>query len=495
MSVVNLKHIQPKIWIPPATTPRYKFTVTSNGVEEDITKLCSKITVEDYITESIGKFSFSMVNVNNLYSNKWVGNEIVKYYKNYTDNSTLYFRGRIEQPSKNGFNLDVSGRSESLHLMNVLVTLSTSVLNTSIIIQNLLTAYGSPLGFTGNNINTASVTLTVNWYRKPFWDCIQDVCTASGFDFWIDANKDWNFFPSGTRQNTSDAIVHGSNLAEVGEFTPDITQVRNRIKVSGAVRNNIQVFYTAEDAASQALYGVKEEALNDDNITSFQQAKDVGDYELALKKNPPLTGSIKSAYLLGTYNPGQALRVSAPIDNLPFGYYYGVGYKDELDFTSGNLTTTVFLNKEPRKISHVLKDSIEQQNTTNSTYTNPNDQKNSFDFAYFSSSFGSFSNGATVINNSLYSTISGGIWVSADAIHPARVLPTNITSCYLILNGSELQNVTVQVSGNGGTSYQNITNGQYLVLSSAVGTNLQIKITLNSVTANISSLSLQYNTA
>ena len=475
------------VWIPPNSTPQYKITVEVNGVEEDVTFLCSKISVEDYCTESIGKFSFDIYNGNNAYTNKWNGGEIFRYYKAYENNTTLYFKGRVEIPSKQTFKLNVQGRSESLGFITTLVTKSYEGVETSVILKDMISSYSS--GFTSINVSSSTKLLTISWYQKPFWDCVKDLCNASGFDCWVDSSLDFHYYLSGSVNNVDDAIVHDNNLLEVEDFAPDATLIRNRIKVSGAVVDGIQPFYTAKDSASQELYGIKDEAINDDAITTYEQAKAVGDYELSVKKNPSLVGSVKCAYLLGNYHPGENLRVSAPSENLPFAYYLGVGYKDELDFESGNLNTTVYLNKEPRKISHVVSGRIEQENKFKSTYTNPNDLENSYDFL-FDNEGGTFSSGMLQSNSTIYTNTSGAYWISLP-----RTLSGNISSAYLLMNASEYQNVVVQVSGNNGVSWQTIQNKELISVTNASGTVLLVKVTINSLTAVINSLSVQYNTS
>lgn len=487
MAVRNIYKPASYVWIPPYSTPKYKITVEKDGVEEDITNLCGNIVVEDYCTESIGKFSFEIYNPSETYTNKWIGNEIFRYYKNIENTTTLFFRGRLEKISKVGYKLKVDGRSESLKFMTLLVTKQYTSTDTSTILNDLISTYAS--GFTGTNVTTSGVSITVNWYRKPFWTCVQELCTAAGFECYVDANLDFHYFLSASIDNEDDAIVHNFNMIELEEFTPDVSQVRNKIKVSGAIQEGIQIFYTANDTTSQSLYGIKEEAINDDNITSYTQAVEIGTFELERLKDPPLTGSIISAYLLNSYKPGENIRISAPSEGLNPGMYIGVGYKDELNFEGGSLQSTVYLNKEPRKVSHILKDRIEQENSTKSTPINPYDMASSYDFLFDVNS-GTHTN-TNIANSVLYPTAIGGFWVSNLG---DRQTTSNVSEVYLYLDGTELNNVTVQVSCNGGASYQTLTNKVKTTMTTAIGTNVLLKVTFATVTASLNSLSLQYNT-
>ena len=487
MAVTNIRKVNPLIWIPPVSSPQFKITVESNGVEEDITYQCSSIIVEDYCTESIGKFSFDIYNGNDVYTNKWIGNEIFRYYKDYGNSTTLAFRGRVEIPSKQTFKLNVQGRSESLVFLDKKVTKQYVNTETSLILKDIISVYG--VGFTFDNVQTSNISITVNWYRKSFWECCKDLCTAAGFEVWVSPTLDFYYFQSGSIRNQTDAIVHDINLVEVQDFAPDTTQIKNQIRVNGATINGIQTLYTANDYPSQITYGVKPEDINDESITSYQQAVDTGEYELSVKKDPPLFGSVKSAYLMGSYKPGESLRVSAPSDNLPFNYYIGVGYKDELKFEdSGTLTSIIYLSKLARQISTILKDRVQQENALGSVNSNPYDMDEAY-INHFDSDEGGRNN-TLIVNSVLYANVVGGYWVS-----PLRVLNTNITQAYLKIAGSELQNVLVQVSGNGGVSYVTITNNSLVNLDVSSGSSLSIKITLNSLTANVDSVNLQYKTS
>jgi hypothetical protein len=477
--VMNIKKIRPVIWIPPQSTPEYRITVEKDGVEEDITQLCSDITVEDYVTESIGKFSFNIYNGNDEHTNKWIGNEIFRY----CNDTTLAFRGRIEIPSKQTFKLNVFGRSESLVFLEKKVTKQYVNTECSAILRDIIDTYGA--GFTYNNVNTSTIAVTINWYRKPFWDCVKDLCVAAGFEAWVGPDLDFYFFQSGSVDNQMDAIVHDINLIEVQDFAPDITQVKNQIRVNGASIAGAQVLYTANDTTSQALYGVRIEDINDNGITSYEQAVDTGEYELSVKKDPPLFGSVQAAYLLGDYKPGEKIRISAPSENLPYNYYVGIGYKDELKFEQGQLMTTVYLSKLARQISTVLKDRIQTENALGTVYSNPYDMDDGY-ISHFDEVSGTPNNTA-ISNSTLYATSVGGYWIS-----PVRTLNQNITQAYLILTGNELQNVTVEVSGNGGSSYVSITNGSLANLGASSGIELVYKVTLATTTASVDSVNMMY---
>ena len=320
MAVVNLKKIKPFIWIPPEKGCEYKITVeTASGTVYDITEEILYNEVEDNVTESIGQFNFKLSNYDEKWTGIFTGNEIYRYYKDYADAATtLMFRGRIEKPSYGKTELKCSGRSESKKFLGINVTKSYTGIETSVILKDLISVYGA--GFTDTNVETSTVTVTVNWSEKNFWDCVKELCTAAGFECYVDADLDFNYFATGSRINSTDGQVHDQNLFEVSEFASDDADIKNKIKVYGAEIDGIQIMYTAEDKTSQTAKGVKEEVVNDDNITSYDQAKDYGDFLLAKGLNPEKTGESTSV-LLATVKAGDKVPISSPIDGIAPGYY------------------------------------------------------------------------------------------------------------------------------------------------------------------------------
>ena len=160
-------------------------------------------------------------------------------------------------------------------------------------------------------------------------------------------------------------------MVEIGDFADDLTQVRNRVIVYGAEQKGIQIIYTSEDADSQAKYGIKEEIINDSNVTTLTQAQNLADFRLSILKNPPVIGEIKGI-LLATIQPGEKIYLSSPNDNIDPGTYEIISYKHQI---GNNFHTTVKVSKEPRKISHIIKQLFEAQHSKEQTYANPSEMR------------------------------------------------------------------------------------------------------------------------
>ena len=484
MAVRNLQSKPIFAWIPPDTQTAFKITVEySNGEIEDLTDKITDYMIEDFATESIGNFEFWIDDPDEEYVVKFKGNEIFRYYKDYlADAVTLRFRGRVEKPSNRGNRLNVKGRAEGKAMLDITVTKQFIEVECSQILSSIFATYLPQ--FTLNNVTESEVFLTINWYQKNFFDCVRDLCIASGFECYIDSNLDVHFFRSGSVNNETDAIVGDYNMLDLGDFTPDLQLIKNRIIVYGAVQQGIQIIKTAEDESSIAEYGVREQIINDDNVTSDGQGTDVANYYLEELRSPPEVGDI-TGVMLATVQPGENVRISSQEDGLYPGYYFTKGYRDR--FSTDTFQTTLYLNKEPRKFSHVMRDRVESENRLQQTSINPEEMRQSYNFI-FTSITGTFNN-TQLSSGRLIATSVGGTWIS-----PNLVLTKDLIEAYPIINGDRLTDINVFVSGNTGLTYDKVTNRVKKTLTQSIGRNVRVKVEFLSTDAQIESLGMLYNT-
>lgn len=490
MSVTNLKGLKPKIWIPPIYTANFKLTVTrSDGTVDDMTNILSYLEIEDGVTETIGRFEFEFWNPNETYTDVWTGGEIVKFYMDYASTATtLRFRGEIEKPAKRGNKLRISGRSKSLDFIDITVTQQYENKSADFILKDIVSKYSS--GFTVTNVESSTNSLNKNWYQKPFWDCVQELCNDANFDAYVDANLDWHFFTIGSRKNVTDAIIHTYNLDPEGlsDFAHDRSQIKNRVIVYGANTDGIQVIATAEDSSKLSSDPWKELIYNDENITNEDQAQEVADALLNEQKNGPQQGEVKSITLLATIQPGEQIRVSSPQDGINPQHYEVLSYIHKLDLENGYLSTTLRINKEPRSISHIFKSLIQKDTQKQKTSINPNEMRYSYNFLYDSDS-GTHNN--TEISGGVLKTSTGnsvGTWTS-----DTRTTTSNITQAYLLIFGEKLDTITIQISVDNGANYQTITDKELITFTTS-DQNLVVKVSFTDENARLDSLSVQYKT-
>ena len=485
MAVRSLRHIPIFSWIPSIYDMEFKIEIVdSSGNTYNITDEIVEGEYTDGVTETIGNFTFTIDNTDEDYTGKFSLYDEIRIYMDYaTSATTKVFTGLLEKVSTKGEDIVITGRSIASRVMGVTVTYAATDY-THEILSTILTNYVSYI--TKTNIDTTEATdnsITVNWYQKPFWECVQELCNRSGYDAYIDANSDFNYFVSGTRNNNTEAVVHDHNLEEVGDFTPDLSIVKNRIIVYGAKVEGMQIIWTAEDSNSINLYDVSEEIINDSSVVTTAQAQARADYELSIRKDPPIVGEITSLGL-PTILPGERIKISDPDSNIQPNYYNIQKFTHK--FSSDDVPLTILtIQKEINTIPKILKKRITFE-TQATDMENPNEMRYSWNFD-FNTDSGVHTN--TEITDSLLQLQTGqssGNWISE-----LNDVDANVTAFELRATGEDMSNASFAVSTDNGTNWQSISLNT-AQNSTPPGENLKIKVTLSATTARLNSLCLLY---
>ena len=490
MSARSLRGITPKIWVPPIYSANWRITVErSDSTIDDITDLISSLKIEDGVTEGIGIFEFTLHNPNETYTNVWTGMEIFRYFCDYASGTptTLRFRGRIEKPSNQNNMLKVTGRSETLFVHDQTISKSYVAQDAGVIIKDFFDTYGEGRFDTSGIDISTGVLLTLTFIDTPFWDAVEAVCTASGYDCYVAAALTVEFFLAGSRTNTEEAIVHDYNLIEVSDFSLDLQFVKNKIRVIGGLVDGVQVIYTANDSTSQATHGIRRETVNDDGVVTSAAAKELGEFVLSERKNPPTVGEIKGIHL-ASIQPGESIRCSSPMENIPPGAYRITHYK--LEINDGQGFTTVTINKEPKKISHILKERIQREHKKTDSAANPSD----LDFAeieLFNEDTGITQN-AEIIDGVLKIAegFSTGKWVNT-------AYPTldgnSVDQIRISTVGDNAPGLRIEVSADNGLNYQDIDRDVTATIG-APGKSIIVRLTMSGTSTQVDSLKIQYST-
>ena len=471
-------------WIPPPAMARPKIIVTrSDGTTEDnITDTAVEWEFEDGKTDVIGRFECKLWNNREQWTDIWTGMESVEMYCDYAAAATnKRFKGYIEKVKYHNNMITITGRSNGQVLVDKLVTYQASTKECSLILKAIIDLVNA--GVTYTNIKASTKSITVNWYEKPFLDCVKELCDSAGFDAYLDYDDDYHFFEVGTVVNNGEGIVHTYNMISIDEFADDITFVKNKVVVYGAVIDGIQIIKSAKDADSISTYNERKMIVNDDNITDETQAQEYADYLLAKNKDPPQIGEMTS-FMLATIQPGENINLSAPTNNVSPGNYQILSYKHKFD-TSKGFITTVKVNKEPRRFSHIISSLINANNQKNQTSSNPYAQENTYNF-YFNSDSGTHST-TEITDGVLKPTGASGTWISTN-----RELDTNLYSVSVVIVGETLTGAKIYVSGNNGLGWEEVANKNYLKISSALGAGLKVKVVFSSADTQVNSLSIQY---
>ncbi|MFW6310988.1 MAG: hypothetical protein ACOC1K_02005 [Nanoarchaeota archaeon] len=487
-SVGNIKPIPIHVWIPPKFSVVHKIEIESNGNTYDITEIILNGEYTDGITETIGSFEIKFDNSSQEYTNLINVYDKINIYLDYGNTATTkVFVGLIEKISKRNNTILLTGRSSAIRTIGKNVIYQATDKKRSDVIKEIVDNYFSGV-ITTNNVEEDDSLVTVNYFERPFWKIMEELCNSAGYDAYIDSDFDLHYFESNSKLNTTEAIVHEYNLIETGDFAPSIESLYNRIRVYGKKTDGVPLIVTEEDKSSQESLGgdIKELKIDDTSITTREQAIARAQYELEQSKNPITIGRVESLGL-PTIKPGEKLRISDPMNCLEPGEY--VVHKFKHMFSNDDpFKTEVTIQKEGSSIPKIIKDriSFEKEVTEND---NPNDMEQSI-VIDFSSDVGSHSNTEIDTESEVLQTQSGqssGTWIS-----DTYTVSEGITGIEVRIKGNKLSSSNAFVSIDGGASYTNINfSGTKQTLS---GQDIKVKIELNSEDSEVNVVGIFYKT-
>lgn len=490
MAVRNLKTFHPIFWIPPTYGSNHKITIErADGTVDDVTDIVESFSFSDVTTEGIGNFSLSLLDGTGTYVGRYTGMEIVRLYIDYMAGSpvTLRWRGRNEKPASRSTLVQLGGRTEGLFYFEKTATLSVTDVDAGTIIKDLFDDKTDGRYTTPALAWTTGVLITNSWVDQPIGNIIQDICNASAQDCYVDCNLAVQLIPVGSRNNTQEGAVHDQNILDVGEFASDITKVKNQIRVYGSTVEGVQIIYTANDATSQTLSGIRRLNYSDEGITAMDAAITIGEAVLAQQKNIATVGDVTTCTMLATVQPADTIFMSDPINNIPPAYYRVLKYEHNFS-RDGELKTILTINKESsQKLAQMMKDRVLAETKQQSTTSNAFDMNYS-EIETFASNSGTHTN-TQIAGGVLSATVAGGVWLSA--LYPSRGTAV-ISQVVLNVQGSNLPNITFEVSANGGINYQTVTPGTLTTLTQAIGTSLKFRITFATTSGQLDSFSIQY---
>lgn len=482
------KPIPVHVWIPPKFNFIYKIEVETADATYDVTNILLSGEYTDGITETIGSFNFVIDNSSEDYTNSFSLYNKVNIYMDYgASATTLKFVGLLERISKNNNRITLTGRGSAVRVLGKNVTYAATDTARSEVLTEIIEKYFDGV-ITTTNVSTDSTLITVNYEEKPFWEIVEELCSAAGYDAYVDVDFDFHYFESGSVLNETEMIVHDSNLIETGDFSPDLESVYNRIKVYGKDTEGIPLMSMAEDTDSQAnLDGdIKELFLVDTNLTTREQVVDMANYQLAKNKNPPTVGTVISLGL-PTLSPGERIRISDPMNGLEPAPYTIQKFKHVFS-NDDPPKTEVTIQKKRVDIPGILKKRIKFE-TGSTKKVNPNEMDYSIIYD-FSSDVGSHTN--TVIDTEAGTLKTDGsatgTWIS-----PTTTTSSNVVATEVRLKGNNLTNTNVYISLDGGTTYLPVAfSGAKRIVS---GKDIRVKVDIRSALTEIKAVGVLYKHA
>lgn len=466
------------IWIPREKNTKY-------SIEIDGVDVTTEVINSEWTRSIIGlecPCKLTLIDTEGKYAELYTGGEVIELFLDFGDGTTSQWKGKLDQPKRkfgDAYFMELVGSHFQSDLLDITVTESYDGSKTAdTVYKELVDTYLT--GHTYTNVTSSSTLITIKWDNKPLWDCISDLCGLAGYDAYLDSDKDHHFFEQESIKNTVEALVWNDNMLEIIEFGNDTVDVKNRIIVYGEDDTGLPVIYQTDDTTSQSTYGIKEQVIKDTSIKTYDEAKSIGDTELASQKDTANKGEILSIILPDIY-PGDMIWITNPVQQINDQFRI-VKYTHKLPIEQ----TTVIIARE-KTIPQLFKDRKKSELQLQKI-TNPNKMTNSYNFPF---------NDYNYIDTTLSSSItiaSGNLKVSTGSvgtmISEKRDTSTAVTYVHLSVIGDALSGTTYEISTDDGDTYETVELETLTAVTE--GSALRVKVTLNSASTLIDSLGVYY---
>jgi len=438
------------------------------------------------VTSGIGTFSLKLSNPGGILSNLYSSGDIVKFYADNSTGATLQFWGRVDYPKDNisseGQVLEIEGRHRSYLLTETGVCYNAEETSTSSILKAIIDQLPDAYGFTYDNIATTTDSMSVSWNYKPFWECVQELCSFAGNDCYVDDDLDFHYFTANSIANTSDAIVEGDTLLKTDGFGTNDYAEKTRVTVIGKDKDNLPIIYTAISDSEGT--DKREVFIRDSTANTFEKVKNAAEAKLEeYTNNVPQAKT--ECFGLESVNPGENIWMIVPRQKI-HGQYKIINITHRFGMKIGGWRTNCSIEKESGSISSFMQ-KVNQQTRKSVESDNLNKLNYSMNFD-FETDVGSHS--TTQIADGVLQTTGGasGTWTSS-----LNVLTEDATEFELRVAGESLPGTKYYASSDGGVNWQEITTSKVKYDFNIPGENLMLKIELNSADTQVYSVALLYS--
>lgn len=460
-----------QIIIPIPKKKTFKGKVTLNGT--DVSSHVRKSEWTKQVTGGIGFFTLTLINTGGQYSQTFEKGQVAMFYADNSDATTQQFYGRIdyikERIEKEGQFLDIEGRHRSWNATERKVCYEGTDMDPAEILKEIITTYLP--GYTYTNVQSTTVTTTVTWNYKPFWECVKELCSTvlddgSVSDCYIDDDLDFYFFPENTVTNDDDAIAPDNFLKNEDMGTDDHLE-KTRVTCMGKDDKGIPIIYTA--ISDNEGDDIREDFIKDTSAKTMEQVKSIAEGRLVELENRPTQGRFTS-YLLETIKPGDNIPVILPRQKI-YGYYKAIKYTHQFGTEIGLIKTVSSMEKEVTGTSTILQDRVVKE-TRLQDADNPNKLNYTFNFTFDDESQVDTLSDLIIQDGVLRLAASK---VTGYMISTSKSAKQNITKVELRYIGKDLGSSSIRVSCNNGvTDFELTSRTPYDVPSDDQGVSLKV---------------------
>jgi len=436
------------------------------------------------VTSGIGTFKATISNAAGQLSGKYSAGDVIKFYADNADGTTLHFWGRVDfikdNVSKGGQTLQIEGRHRAFTLTEFNICYSATGKEPSEILTDIIDKLPSSYNFTSTNVAVTSKSMSVEWNYKPFWDCVIELCNFSAFDCYVDNALDFHFFEADSIINTDDAVVEGDNLIDSKGWGTNDYYEKTRVVAIGESPEGLPIVYTAiSDNEGDEIREIFVKDVSSNTETSVKN--------LAEAKLLQITGRTPQATLksfgLESIKPGDNIWLLIPRQEI-HGQYKIQKIIQKFGTELGGWRTELLVEQEPEEITQFLSGLNVQIGRLGNA-----DNINKLNFSY---------NHDFDVDSGVHSTteITGGVLKSNDTTGTWRSdlkeAANSATKCELRVRGQSIPGTDFYVSVDNGITYQSLTKDVLKILSPP-GKNLKIKVEINSAATQIYSMVLLYD--
>ncbi len=476
--------ISDQIHIPIPKRRNTQCKVEVNGV--DVTSKVIDSAWVSPVTNGIGTFTLSLSNAFGQISGDYNPGDIVKFYADNSDATTLQFWGRVDYTkddiSSSGQFINIEGRHRSFLLNEYLVNYNVSGEEPSVILKAIIDKLPTSYGFTYSNVSASSTTMDVEWNYKPFWDCVVELCNKAGFDCYVDDDLDFHFFEKNSIENNDNAVVEGDNFISASDYGTNDYYEKTRVVAIGRDAGGLDIVYTAISPTEGEE--IREVFVRDLSANTYEKVKNIAEAKLS-----EVTGKNPQAKIisfgLDSISPGDNIWFIIPRQKIAIQYKL-VSIRHSFGMKVGGWRTELITEEEEAGTSSVLQ-GIVQKNQQITGGENVNKLNFSYNFD-FGSEVGTHD--STKIIRGFLQTTGGetGTWIS-----PTLELDENASNFEFRAIGSNISDVDYFVSTTAGSIWQPVNELKAYRTFSPVGKNLRIKVVLNSSFSQIDSVSFLYS--
>lgn len=256
-------------WVPIASgtiTPIIEFktiTIFINDVDVTDMLVTGSLSIEDILTSEVNTCSFQLDDETGLHK-PVVGQDVQVYYKQTSSSMPiLIFGGRItDMPQskisiqKYTYGVNCSDYSQDLQRNQVVKTYTGQT--AGYIIKDIVNTYAQNLGTFHVDDGLVVEYIAFN-YKFPF-ECIQEIAELTGYDWYVDYEKNVNFFLPSSRPapySLTDNLADGEYLGL--EISIDKSSLKNKQIVRGGYQ--FSQLFTEEQVAdgTQLAFNLKYE--------------------------------------------------------------------------------------------------------------------------------------------------------------------------------------------------------------------------------------------